>query len=241
MDQKEAIAEKFSGLFVVCGRVVTNVGVAAKGLKVIAVDKSPEKDVVLGEAITDSSGNYSISDVIFHISYTAKDDGSFKETVEENLQGTLMKYAIDHDLIRLFSMKHEFSNELHRFLYPPTEEADQEITMTIDRKNFPYFLHDKTISVLGVELILKLKPGCVLSGQEIALVRGADAATGGEDLEPYSTEDPDFADLYMATCEISGEISDGDQWTLKAFEPLDPDVVEDIGLLFYYTIIKDTI
>lgn len=42
------------------GIVVTNVGVAAKGVKVIAVDKSLEKDVVLGETITDSSGNYTI-------------------------------------------------------------------------------------------------------------------------------------------------------------------------------------
>jgi hypothetical protein len=47
--------------FIARGRVVTNVGVAAKGLKVIAVDKSPRKEVVLGEAITDSSGNYTIS------------------------------------------------------------------------------------------------------------------------------------------------------------------------------------
>lgn len=61
MNQKEAIAEKFSGSFIVRGRVVTNVGVAAKDLKVIAIDKNPGKDVVLGETVTDSSGNYSIS------------------------------------------------------------------------------------------------------------------------------------------------------------------------------------
>ena len=47
--------------FIVSGRVVTNVGVAAKGLKVIAIDKSPGKEIVLGETITDSSGNYTIS------------------------------------------------------------------------------------------------------------------------------------------------------------------------------------
>ncbi|MBE9593758.1 MAG: hypothetical protein IMF19_09785, partial [Proteobacteria bacterium] len=47
--------------FIVRGRVVTNAGVAAKGLKVIAVDKSPRKEVVLGETITDSSGTYTIS------------------------------------------------------------------------------------------------------------------------------------------------------------------------------------
>ena len=47
--------------FIVRGRVVTNVGVAAKSLKVIAVDKNPGKEIVLGETITDSSGNYTIS------------------------------------------------------------------------------------------------------------------------------------------------------------------------------------
>ena len=107
--------------------------------------------------------------------------------------------------------------------------------MMIDRKNFPYFLHDETISVQQVELIVKLKPGCDEFSGQIAIARGTDAPTVGEDLDPYSTEDPDFADLYTATFEISGEILDGDQWTLKAFD-LDPDVVEDIGLLFYYTI-----
>ena len=181
----------------------------------------------------------SISDVIFHISYTAKDDGLFKETVEIKLQETLVDYAADHNLIRLFSMKHEFSNELHRFLHPSTEESDQEITMTIDRKNFPYFLHDKTISVLGVELIVKLKQGCDEFIGQIAIDRGADAHSGGIALEPYS-EDPDFADLYKATfASISGDISDGDQWTLKiTADRLDPDGIEDIGLLFYYTIIE---
>jgi DNA-binding transcriptional MerR regulator len=61
MNQKEAITEKFRGLFIVRGRVVTNAGVAAKGLKVIAIDKNPGKEIVLGETITDSSGTYTIS------------------------------------------------------------------------------------------------------------------------------------------------------------------------------------
>lgn len=41
--------------FIVRGIAVTNVGVAAKGLKVTAFDKSAKKeDVVLGEPITDN-------------------------------------------------------------------------------------------------------------------------------------------------------------------------------------------
>ena len=46
--------------FIVRGRVVTNAGVAARGLKVLAIDKNPGKEIVLGEAITDSSGTYTI-------------------------------------------------------------------------------------------------------------------------------------------------------------------------------------
>lgn len=45
----------------VSGKIITNRGVAARGLKVIAVDKTLDKVIQLGEAITDGSGNYTIS------------------------------------------------------------------------------------------------------------------------------------------------------------------------------------
>jgi hypothetical protein len=51
---------KEKGYPMVRGRVITNTGVAAKGLKIIAVDKTLEKEIQLGEAITDASGNYTI-------------------------------------------------------------------------------------------------------------------------------------------------------------------------------------
>ena len=54
-------SKPISESFIVRGIVATNVGVAAKGLKVIAIDKNPGIDVALGEDITDSSGNYNIS------------------------------------------------------------------------------------------------------------------------------------------------------------------------------------
>lgn len=54
-------SKSISESFIVRGIVATNVGVAAKGLKVIAIDKNLGRDIVLGKDITDSSGNYNIS------------------------------------------------------------------------------------------------------------------------------------------------------------------------------------
>ncbi len=58
---KSCQPEKEKNDLKVSGTIVTNTGVAAKGLKVIAVDKNLGKDNVLGEGPIDSSGNYTIS------------------------------------------------------------------------------------------------------------------------------------------------------------------------------------
>lgn len=53
-------ARKEESQLKVSGKVVTKTGVAARGLKVLAIDKNPGKEIVLGETITDSSGTYTI-------------------------------------------------------------------------------------------------------------------------------------------------------------------------------------
>lgn len=40
-----------------------------------------------------------ISDLIMHISYTAKDDGAFREKVEEEIENSLIEYAESNNLI----------------------------------------------------------------------------------------------------------------------------------------------
>jgi hypothetical protein len=45
----------------VSGKIITNEGVPARGLRVVAADKNPGYDVVLGESITDDSGDYTIT------------------------------------------------------------------------------------------------------------------------------------------------------------------------------------
>jgi hypothetical protein len=65
----------------------------------------------------------SISDVILHVRYTARDGGD-----------TLKKAAMDavvsaqpQDGFRLFSLRHEFPNEWRRFLFPPETQNGQSI------------------------------------------------------------------------------------------------------------------
>ena len=56
----------------------------------------------------------SISDVIIHLSYTAKDSVMFRTTVEDEMVDALTTFATDQGLYRLLSLKHEFPNAYSR-------------------------------------------------------------------------------------------------------------------------------
>jgi len=148
-----------------------------------------------------------ISDVIMHISYTAKDDGAFRGKVEEEIENILIEYAESNDLMRLFSMKREFSNNLHKFLHPPAANSGYETTLNITKKHFPYFLHDKPIAVKEeeIEVFLKLKDELQLQPVEFS---------------------------------ITGNVDDG-EWILSSGDvELLPENIEDIFILFKYTMFK---
>ncbi|MEN8249898.1 MAG: neuraminidase-like domain-containing protein [Bacteroidota bacterium] len=148
-----------------------------------------------------------ISDVIMHISYTAKDDGAFREKVETEIENSLIEYAESNDLMRLFSMKREFSNNLHKFLHPLAANGGYETTLNITMKHFPYFLHDKTIVVQEqeIEVFLKLKDELQLQPVEFS---------------------------------ITGNVDHG-EWVLSSGDvELIPENIEDIFILFKYTMFK---
>ena len=54
-----------------------------------------------------------------HISYTAKEDGEFRKTVETQIVNTLSEFAANTGLFRLISVRHEFPNSYHQLLNPP--------------------------------------------------------------------------------------------------------------------------
>ncbi|MGH8603153.1 MAG: hypothetical protein ACREXR_10390, partial [Gammaproteobacteria bacterium] len=110
----------------------------------------------------------SISDVILHVSYTAKDDGRFRGEVEGDLANRFEKLATETGLTRWFSMKREFGSALHR-LQQPSPGAAPFVEITLDRRHFPYFFRNRELMLEQATLILKPKDGEVLNVEDLDL------------------------------------------------------------------------
>lgn len=83
-----------------------------------------------------------IADVIFHVSYTADFDGTFKTTVESNLIAELNKIH-GTGLLRAFSLRHDFPNEWN-ILSAAANSSD--VVLDLKREHFPYFTNISEIS-----------------------------------------------------------------------------------------------
>jgi hypothetical protein len=86
-----------------------------------------------------------ISDVVFHISYTADYEGDpFKNGVESKLKAALDKMN-GTELIRAFSLRHDFPNEWN-LLSLPANNADA--VLELKAEHFPYFANvDKIVAI----------------------------------------------------------------------------------------------
>jgi hypothetical protein len=101
-----------------------------------------------------------ISDVIVNISYTARNGGQLlKAAAEEELKESLKALEKDKGLIRLFSARHEFSSQWHKFLYPSDNNSQiQTLVLDISRGRLP-FQYDpkKNIGIKKIDIFLKLR------------------------------------------------------------------------------------
>lgn len=90
----------------------------------------------------------SISDVILHMRYTAREGGDvLKRSAISNLQNVI-KAANASGLIRLFSLRHDFPSEWHRFV-----NGTGNFEATIKKEFFPYFVQGKAIEINSSSLI----------------------------------------------------------------------------------------
>ncbi len=173
-----------------------------------------------------------ITDVIFHVNYTAREGMiNFKSQVKDYMQEGLNKLLnevgeSDTGLFRLFSFKHEFSNEFHRFL--SLDSGSQETTIKITKKHFPYLLHNKDLVNKGVKLILKPKDGFNMNTDILVLsINERNGSPWNEDLELGGLQASSF--IVQGTPEID--------WNITIAEgSLDSDEIEDILLLINYGI-----
>jgi Tc toxin complex TcA C-terminal TcB-binding domain len=95
-----------------------------------------------------------ISDVILHFKYTAREGG---DTLRQKAQEPLLA-GPRQDLLRFFSLRHEFPADWYRFLNPgPGSIKGLSMTLDLAIARFPYQFRGKSISVSKVELYLKFK------------------------------------------------------------------------------------
>ena len=88
----------------------------------------------------------SISDVIIHMNYTALDEGGLTEVAKNSVKEVVETIAETDGLMRLFSLKHEFSNEWHAYKEKVANNAYTPLSLRISKDRFPYFSKDYTIT-----------------------------------------------------------------------------------------------
>jgi hypothetical protein len=147
-----------------------------------------------------------ISDVILHVRYTAKEGGQQLRTKAAASVANLLRDEAARPLFRLFSLRHEFPSEWHRFTSAPASA----MTVDLAAGRFPYLTQGRTIVIRQAEVIVRTKSD---PPPEVRIVPG--------------TEPPDPADPPLA------EASPG-PWTIGMSPDATP--IQDIFVVLRYTI-----
>jgi hypothetical protein len=93
-----------------------------------------------------------ISDVILHIKYTAREGGGeFQQVVRESLLQQLS--VLPH--FRMFSLRHEFPDEWHRFLIPENAADGNAFEFELKKDHFPFKDASHTLKVNYLALLAK--------------------------------------------------------------------------------------
>jgi hypothetical protein len=98
-----------------------------------------------------------ISDVIIHVKYTARDGGEgLKANAAASLNTRINQMLVstrDTGLMRIFSAKNDLPTEWYRFLHPINTTDDQVLTLNLDNTRFPLFVQGKAIKIKSIELV----------------------------------------------------------------------------------------
>lgn len=175
----------------------------------------------------------SISDVIFHVSYTAKDDGLLKETVEQNIETAITEYATANGLFRLFSMKNEFPEAWHRLLYGPGD-APVTTEFTLGSHHFPYLFADKAISLAEGRVYMKPVKGQTVNTGGLSVKLNSFTVSAWTNFPDDAAMDP-LQVLKMGTVPMSGDPFK--KWVIApAGDGFNKEEIDDMLILLKYTI-----
>lgn len=200
-----------------------------------------------------------ISDVLMHINYTAKEGGDlFGSANRATLKAALLEMpanAADHDgghakqWQRAFSLKQEYSSEWQEWVTAIQKQNDAigaptnaiPLTLEVGKNQFPKLFNDLNIKIRSAVLMIIPKSSSDLTSSKIALHKPGSSAGDTQDLTsipPRNTElksNPILAKEVTLGSGIALESSNPQTWTLKSSDSKAGEW-EDVILLLHYTI-----
>jgi hypothetical protein len=177
-----------------------------------------------------------ISDVILHLKYTARDGGDqLRQDAATSLQTRVNSMLVslkDTGLSRMFSARHEFPTEWYAFLNPAAG-ADQVLTLNLTRDRFPYFA--------SVAPTLKIKSIELVADTSLAAINKITAAPAPPAPPPpfNFTKDGYYGSMLRLILDYSASKKNSGVWTItnpKANPPLTADQVNDLFLIVHYEV-----
>jgi hypothetical protein len=187
-----------------------------------------------------------ISDVILHIRYTAREaGGSLKTQALVELQdaiNTVTQEENEQGLARLFSLRHEFPTEWHRFLNPVGTTSPNAVTLTLTKDRFPFLFQGKTVQIDQLEVYIKVATEFVGTHNQSTLTVSLEQGTSTSGTAMSMS---DWNGLLFAQKENIGwqtpTVAEGSEWTLTAWrdttQRVDPSALEDIYVVGRYRIL----
>jgi hypothetical protein len=117
-----------------------------------------------------------ISDVILHMRYSARDGGAtLKQQASTELRQALEAMELEDDRrghSRLFSARHEFASEWHRFMNPAVESSGQKLVLHLTSDRFPFVTQARPIQISRVEIFLLMREKELYEGTDSPYARG---------------------------------------------------------------------
>ena len=178
----------------------------------------------------------SISDVVMHMRYTAREDaGLFKQTAVDHLKLIIAEAASELPLRRLFNLKHEFPTEWYAFFHPATG-ADKRLVLPLKKEHFPFFVQEKDIKISSISLFVKGRPAAT----PVTFKAQFDPPLGTVDFTLAQTQS--FGDLYWFKKELEIGFDETEPWSLQikkapaGFNALVEDDVEECFMVIEYSL-----
>ncbi len=175
-----------------------------------------------------------ISDVIIHLNYTARDGGTaFQEAASSYVQRILEN---SEGLFRMFSARQEFSSEWHRFLNPAGDSTAHSLIMNLNKDSFPLIVKGKDIEFDTAFLLLKMTGDSAYDDNNP--IKFTFKREGGPEFTDQDFKLNGSSVEGLPYCIPFQELNSGHEpgkWTIELLES-EPSNIEDIFVLLRYKI-----